>query len=62
MILENGYEIPEGMESMSCIHNCGFIILWNVGAHEGVGEQMDEHLLFCNGRKIPRNIFRTKGE
>jgi hypothetical protein len=62
VILENGYEVPEGMESMSCFHNCGFIILWAVGNSGGVGERMDEHYAFCPERPIPRNIFRTKGE
>lgn len=62
MILENGYEVPEGMESMTCYNNCGFIILWAVGQSDGVGERMSEHYVFCPNRKIPRKTFRTKGE
>lgn len=61
MILENGYEIPEGMESMSCINNCGFIIIWQVGRSEGVGEEMDRHMTMCP-TNIPKKRFRTKGE
>jgi hypothetical protein len=47
MILENGYEIPEGFESMTCFHNCGFIVIWKTGNHNGVGEKMDSHLEEC---------------
>lgn len=61
MILENGYEVPEGMESMSCIYNCGFIILWAVGKDDGVGERMDDHFALCPA-KTHRKTFRTKGE
>jgi hypothetical protein len=61
MILENGYEIPEGMESMTCINNCGFIIIWQIGKSEGVGQRMDEHLALCLATK-KRKTFRTKGE
>jgi hypothetical protein len=60
MILENGYEIPEGYESMSCFHNCGFIIIWQSGKHQGVGEKMDAHLEECPF-KPKRSTFRTKG-
>ena len=60
MILENGYEIPEGYESMTCVHNCGFIIIWKSGNHEGVGEKMDSHLVECPS-KPKRSPFRTKG-
>lgn len=61
MILENGYEIPEGMESMTCMNNCGFIIIWPVGGHEGVGEEMDKHIVTCPTQPNHRT-FRTKGE
>lgn len=61
MILENGYEVPEGMESMSCINNCGFIILWAVGNYHGVGERMDYHMSQCPA-VTNRKTFKTKGE
>lgn len=61
MILENGYEVPEGMESMTCINNCGFIILWSVGSSDGVGERMDDHAEYCPVLKKQKR-FRTKGE
>ena len=61
MILENGYEIPEGMESMTCFNNCGYILIWPVGKSEGVGEEMDNHLINCELR-IRRKTFRPKGE
>lgn len=61
MILENGYEIPEGMESMSCMNNCGFIIIWQVGKSDGVGEEMDRHLYMCPSQP-KRRTFRMKGE
>lgn len=61
MILENGYEVPEGMESMSCINNCGFIILWAVGNSDGVGERMDDHHeFFCPATKHERNERKGK--
>lgn len=61
MILDNGYEIPEGMESLSCIFNCGFIILWAVGNDDGVGDRMETHYDLCPARKA-KSTFRTKGE
>lgn len=40
------YIIPEGWESMSCIYNCGFFLVWQQGSPEGdkVGMVMDGHL------------------
>jgi hypothetical protein len=60
MILENGYEIPEGYESMTCFHACGFIVIWKSGRHDGVGEKMDSHLEECPN-KPRQSPFRTKG-
>ena len=41
------YDIPEGWESMSCFNNCGFILIWQVGEGEDVGEKMDIHYQEC---------------
>lgn len=60
MILENGYEVPEGMESMSCYNNCGFIIIWKIGNSYGVGERMDSHIERCPAIE-KKKIFKTKG-
>jgi len=39
------YEIPEGFESMSCIYNCGFILVWSHKEGAGdVGSVMDNHI------------------
>lgn len=40
------YDIPEGYESMTCIHNCGFFIVWASGSPEShyVMEVMNGHL------------------
>ena len=39
------YDIPEEYESMSCIHNCGFILVWERALGAGnVGDVMDTHL------------------
>lgn len=44
MIVGN-HEIPEGYESMSCIHNCGFILVWSLSEVIGdVGGIMDTHI------------------
>ena len=61
MILENGYEVPEGMESMTCYHNCGFIIIWKIGNSHGVGERMDDHVERCPA-KFNEGKFRRKGK
>jgi len=39
------YDIPEGFESMTCIYNCGFILVWShaEGAGDVVGV-MNNHL------------------
>jgi hypothetical protein len=38
------YEIPPNWESMSCIHNCGFVLVWERGKSYSAGLQMDEHV------------------
>lgn len=38
------YEIPPDWESMSCIHNCGFVLVWERGKSYSAGLQMDEHI------------------
>jgi len=40
------YIIPEGWESMSCIYNCGFFLVWQHGTPEekNVGMVMSGHL------------------
>lgn len=44
-VIVEGYEIPEGFESMTCIYNCGFILIWSLkdGARD-VGSVMDTHI------------------
>jgi hypothetical protein len=40
------YDIPEGWDSMTCIYNCGFILIWQMGSPEAdnVGTLMRLHL------------------
>jgi hypothetical protein len=60
MILDNGFELPDGYESISCIHNCGYFVVWKIGASEGVGEEIDYHYATCPNRFIRK--YRMKGE
>jgi hypothetical protein len=41
-----GFDIPSGWESMSCIHDCGFFIVWKIGSPESfnVAMVMEGHL------------------
>jgi hypothetical protein len=50
----NDYEIPEGWESMSCYHNCGFLIAWQLGSPEGrhAGDVMEGHLAGHDAKKL----------
>jgi hypothetical protein len=44
-MIVGGHEIPEGFESMSCVYNCGFILVWNILEDVGdVGGIMDTHI------------------
>lgn len=39
------YDIPEDWESMSCIYNCGYLLVWERALGGGdVGGQMDAHI------------------
>jgi|TARA_R110000868_G_scaffold74293_5_gene214771 hypothetical protein len=47
------YDIPEGYESMSCIYDCGFLLVWQNGSPESLnaGLVMDGHLA---GHEAPK--------
>ena len=49
------YDIPPDWESMSCVYNCGFILVWERGKSFGAGLQMDEHIRLTHPE--PSNIF-----
>ena len=51
------YSIPEGWESMTCIYNCGFVLVWELGSPEGtlVLPVMTGHL---EQHKTPRPSLR----
>ena len=39
------YDIPEDWESMSCIYNCGYLLVWERRLGGGdVGERMETHI------------------
>jgi hypothetical protein len=49
------YEIPPDWESMSCIYNCGYVLVWERGKSFSSGSQMDEHLLIHHSG--PQSFF-----
>lgn len=51
-----GYEIPSGWESLTCIYDCGFFIVWEVGSPESHHAMfvMEGHL---EGHKAIRPTF-----
>lgn len=38
------YDIPDNWESMTCIYNCGFILVWERGKAFDAGLRMDTHI------------------
>jgi hypothetical protein len=59
------YEIPEDWESMTCIYNCGFILVWKRGLSNDSGNQMDRHILLSHTGPLPSFMdwfrFRRRG-
>ena len=47
------YEIPEHWESMSCIYNCGFILVWERGKSYDSGLAMDAHIELEHIKPLP---------
>jgi hypothetical protein len=47
------YDIPEDWESMSCIYNCGFVLVWQRGKSFDSGTQMDRHILIEHTQPMP---------
>lgn len=55
------YEIPEGYESMSCIYNCGFILVWSLSETIGdVGGVMDTHIADAHTAKEFPMFFKFR--
>jgi hypothetical protein len=47
------YDIPEHWESMSCIYNCGFILVWERGKSYDSGLAMDAHIEMEHIKPLP---------
>ena len=60
------YDIPEDWESMTCIYNCGYILVWQRGKSNNSGLAMDSHILIEHTDPIPSFWdwfrFRKKGD
>lgn len=62
------YDIPEDWESMSCVYNCGYVLVWKRSPIAGTdaGSQMDLHMLINHKKPFPSFAdwlrgFRKKG-
>lgn len=47
------YEVPDDWESMSCIYNCGYVLVWRRGGGHDSGLQMDSHIYLEHERPMP---------
>lgn len=60
------YDIPEDWESMSCIYNCGYILVWKRGQTYDTGLTMEAHIMLEHEKPMPSFFdwfrFRRKGE
>lgn len=63
------WEIPEDYESMTCIYNCGYILVWKRSPLGGsdAGNEMDKHIIINHSYPIPTvwewfKGFRRKGK
>lgn len=61
--MDNQFD-PLHHESMTCINNCGYMLVWHRSTQDDPGMLMREHLDMCPGFPIEttasiwRNIFR----
>lgn len=42
------YEVPAGWETMSCIYNCGFVLMWKQNEYTDAGFVMDRHITLAH--------------
>ena len=63
------YEIPENWESMSCMYNCGYILVWErkVNGGSDAGSEMERHIIIHHTYPLPSlwdwfRGFRRRGK
>ena len=61
-MIVGGHDIPEDWESMTCIYNCGYILVWKRGQAFDSGLQMETHIYLEHERPLPTFLdwFRFK--